>query len=162
LIFRKYRGAEVAVKKLKTQLTKEQLTEFAREASVMVGLRHPNILSPLPFSLFTPRSLSSPSSFPRLIFLTGEHILLFMGVCLEPQSLCIVTEFMSRGSLYDILQHKNANLPFPLIKSIFHLFFFPLFFPPSFPSPFIAYLYISSLFIIFLIFDTIQECWPIL
>lgn len=39
-----YRGTNVAVKKLKQQnLTKKQLDEFASEASVMVGLRHPRI-----------------------------------------------------------------------------------------------------------------------
>jgi hypothetical protein len=39
-----YRGTGVAVKKLKKQtMTKKQLDEFASEAAVMVGLRHPSI-----------------------------------------------------------------------------------------------------------------------
>ena len=39
-----YRGTSVAVKKLKKQsMTKKQLDEFAAEAAVMVGLRHPSI-----------------------------------------------------------------------------------------------------------------------
>lgn len=35
----------MAIKKLKSQqMTKAQVDEFAKEAAVMVGLRHPNIL----------------------------------------------------------------------------------------------------------------------
>lgn len=41
-----YRGADVAVKKLKAQkMTKAQLDEFAKESAVMIGLRHPIILT---------------------------------------------------------------------------------------------------------------------
>lgn len=43
-----------------------------------------------------------------------------MGVCVEPPELCIVTEFMPRGSLYDIIQNSDIVLPFPLIKSMLH------------------------------------------
>jgi serine/threonine protein kinase len=40
-----YRGADVAIKKLKKQnMGNQQLEDFAKEAMVMVGLRHPNIL----------------------------------------------------------------------------------------------------------------------
>lgn len=39
-----YRGAEVAVKKLKQQyMSKMEIENFLRESSVMVGLRHPSI-----------------------------------------------------------------------------------------------------------------------
>lgn len=39
-----YKGADVAVKKLKSQnMTKQQIDEFAKEAAIMVGLRHPSI-----------------------------------------------------------------------------------------------------------------------
>lgn len=39
-----YRGADVAIKKLKSQsMTKEQLCDFANEAMLMVGLRNPSI-----------------------------------------------------------------------------------------------------------------------
>eukprot|EP00026_Physarum_polycephalum_P000443 Phypoly_transcript_00444.p1 GENE.Phypoly_transcript_00444~~Phypoly_transcript_00444.p1 ORF type:complete len:909 (-),score=141.61 Phypoly_transcript_00444:1068-3794(-) len=79
-----YRGADVAIKKLKHQnMDKKQLQEFTQEAAIMVGLRHPNIL-------------------------------LFMGVCLEPAKLCIITELMSRGSLYDLLRDQNMEIPFNL------------------------------------------------
>lgn len=40
-----YRGADVAIKKLKKQnMGNQQLEDFAKEAMVMVGLRHPSIL----------------------------------------------------------------------------------------------------------------------
>lgn len=83
-----YRGADVAIKKLKHQkMTKSQLEEFQQEAAVMVGLRHPNIV-------------------------------LFMGVCVDPPELCIITEFMSRGSLYDVLHNDKLQLPFPLLRNM--------------------------------------------
>jgi serine/threonine protein kinase len=42
---KRYRGADVAVKKLKsTVMNQEQLDQFAKESSVMIGLRHPSIL----------------------------------------------------------------------------------------------------------------------
>eukprot|EP00026_Physarum_polycephalum_P001102 Phypoly_transcript_01103.p1 GENE.Phypoly_transcript_01103~~Phypoly_transcript_01103.p1 ORF type:complete len:774 (+),score=173.32 Phypoly_transcript_01103:1162-3483(+) len=83
-----YRGADVAIKKLKHQkMSKQQLEELAQEAAVMTGLRHPNIV-------------------------------LFMGVCLEPPDLCIITEFMSRGSLHDVLHNDKLQLPFPLLRNM--------------------------------------------
>ena len=42
----RYRGADVAIKKLKKQnMGNQQLEDLAKEAMVMVGLRHPNIRS---------------------------------------------------------------------------------------------------------------------
>jgi serine/threonine protein kinase len=35
-----------------------------------------------------------------------------MGVCLEPEKLCIITELMTKGSLYDILRDPQLELPF--------------------------------------------------
>jgi sterile alpha motif and leucine zipper-containing kinase AZK len=35
-----------------------------------------------------------------------------MGVCLEPEKLCIITELMSRGSLYDLLRDPQVELPY--------------------------------------------------
>lgn len=82
-----YRGADVAIKKLKSKaMNKTQLDEIAKESSVMIGLRHPNIL-------------------------------LFMGVCMEPE-LAIVTEFMPRGSLHDIIHNDRITLPLPLIRNM--------------------------------------------
>ncbi len=41
-----------------------------------------------------------------------------MGVCLEQPDLCIVTEFMPRGSLYDLIHEPYVQIPYPLIVSI--------------------------------------------
>lgn len=35
-----------------------------------------------------------------------------MGICVEPSNLCIITELMSKGSLYDILSERDIILPF--------------------------------------------------
>lgn len=37
-----------------------------------------------------------------------------MGACTQPGNLIIVTEFMERGSVYDLLHDKNEKLPFKL------------------------------------------------
>jgi serine/threonine protein kinase len=37
-----------------------------------------------------------------------------MGVSLEPEKLCIITELMARGSLYDILRDQQMEIPFTL------------------------------------------------
>ncbi|XP_076921750.1 uncharacterized protein LOC143583293 [Bidens hawaiensis] len=42
--------------------------------------------------------------------LRHPNILLFMGAVTSPQHLCIVTEFLIRGSLFQILQQKSARL----------------------------------------------------
>ncbi|KAI3687653.1 hypothetical protein L1987_81353 [Smallanthus sonchifolius] len=42
--------------------------------------------------------------------LRHPNILLFMGAVMSPQSLCIVTEFLPRGSLFRLLQRNTARL----------------------------------------------------
>lgn len=88
-VFRgEYRGADVCIKKLKMQkFSKQQRTLFAQEASIMVGLRHPNIV-------------------------------LFMGVCLVSPTYCIVTEYMHRGSLFDVIHNEKIRLNLPLILNM--------------------------------------------
>lgn len=41
-----------------------------------------------------------------------------MGVCLDPPEVCIITEFMSRGSLHDVLHNDKLQLPFPLLRNM--------------------------------------------
>eukprot|EP00002_Diphylleia_rotans_P011899 TRINITY_DN233_c0_g2_i11.p1 TRINITY_DN233_c0_g2~~TRINITY_DN233_c0_g2_i11.p1 ORF type:complete len:1491 (-),score=353.01 TRINITY_DN233_c0_g2_i11:2172-6428(-) len=75
-----WRGSEVAIKKLNfSKITKEALAEFDHEVSVMVELRHPNLV-------------------------------LYMAACVEPPNLCIVSELMQRGSLYDALHDERLDL----------------------------------------------------
>ncbi|XP_076959478.1 uncharacterized protein LOC143635556 [Bidens hawaiensis] len=42
--------------------------------------------------------------------LRHPNILLFMGAVISPQCLCIVTEFLPRGSLFKLLQRKTTKL----------------------------------------------------
>lgn len=76
-----YKGTEVAVKKLKSQ----QMTK--RQV----------------------QEFESESSV--MVGLRNPNIVLFMGVCLEPEKLCIVTEMMSRGDLGDIIRNNEIFLP---------------------------------------------------
>jgi len=72
-------GKVVAVKILSTQeLDEDMLNEFVKEISIMVTLRHPNII-------------------------------LFIGACTETGNLAVVTEFMARGSVMDIIHPKNGE-----------------------------------------------------
>lgn len=41
-----------------------------------------------------------------------------MGVCLERPELCIVTEYMPRGNLYDVLHDSSIKLPFNVIRNM--------------------------------------------
>lgn len=83
-----YRGADVAIKKLKFQdLQRHQIEEFTQEVSVMVGLRHPNIV-------------------------------LLMGACNEPPNLCIVTEYMPQGSLYSVIHNERLQFNESMMKNM--------------------------------------------
>jgi len=46
--------------------------------------------------------------------LRHPHILAFLGGCLEPPNLCFVTEFVSRGSLYNVLKNNEKELTWPI------------------------------------------------
>lgn len=73
----KYRGTEVAVKLVNASSCGDS---FAREASTLSKLRHPNII-------------------------------LYMGSCLDPRASqwAIVTEFVRRGSLWDVLREDALS-----------------------------------------------------
>lgn len=75
-----WRGAVVAVKKLTTTTVSEEFVqEFEKEVSLMRNLRSPNVLQ-------------------------------FLGSSFQPpNNVCIVMEYMQRGSLYGIL-HNPANV----------------------------------------------------
>lgn len=73
-----FRGTEVAIKKvLADKLSKEAIDELTKEAQIMSGLRHPNVV-------------------------------LFMGFC-NPPNVCMVFEFIKRGSLYDLLYRERRK-----------------------------------------------------
>lgn len=48
--------------------------------------------------------------------LRHPNVLLFMGACIKPP--CIVTEYMPRGSLYDVLHDDNIVLDWMLIQTM--------------------------------------------
>ena len=80
-----WRGAVVAVKKLNSSQMSE---EFVREYEREVYLM---------------RTLRAP------------NILQFLGSTFNPPDICIVMEYMSRGSLYNILHDESCTLEWPLI-----------------------------------------------
>ncbi|KNC54913.1 uncharacterized protein AMSG_10572 [Thecamonas trahens ATCC 50062] len=74
----RWRATPVAVKRTRTaDMNARQLREFIDESSMLMRLRHPNVV-------------------------------IFMGVTLEPPA--IVTEFMSRGSMYAVLHAPDLFL----------------------------------------------------
>jgi len=46
------------------------------------------------------------------------NIVMFLGACTQLPNLCIVLEFCSRGSLWNVLHDKNINMPWSLRKKI--------------------------------------------
>jgi len=46
--------------------------------------------------------------------LRHPNVLLFMGACTSPGNLAMITEMMPRGSVYDLLQNKDAKISFQL------------------------------------------------
>ena len=77
----KWNGSVVAVKQFTVRsMTEKQLNMFAAEVDILASLRHPNVL-------------------------------LFMGACTDSATpLCIVTEYVSGGSLFHALHDKNRSL----------------------------------------------------
>ena len=58
------------------------------------------------------------ASFKRevkmLSSLRHEHIVLFRGACVDLPHLCIVTELMSQGNLYNLLHDEDMDMPWKL------------------------------------------------
>mmetsp|Transcript_6895 Transcript_6895/g.14210 ORF Transcript_6895/g.14210 Transcript_6895/m.14210 type:complete len:1258 (-) Transcript_6895:1935-5708(-) len=47
--------------------------------------------------------------------LRHPNILLFMGACTKPPNLMIITEFMARGTLFDLLHRSNTRLTLKMV-----------------------------------------------
>ncbi|XP_071695955.1 serine/threonine-protein kinase STY17-like [Rutidosis leptorrhynchoides] len=47
-----------------------------------------------------------------------KNVVQFIGACTEPSKLCIVTEFMARGSIYNYLHKQNGSFKMPLLLKI--------------------------------------------
>uniref|UniRef100_A0A8K9V9Q1 Guanylate cyclase n=1 Tax=Oncorhynchus mykiss TaxID=8022 RepID=A0A8K9V9Q1_ONCMY len=57
-------------------------------------------------------SLSFPSlSFPpQMRDIQNEHLTRFIGACIDPPNICIITEYCPRGSLQDIMENESITL----------------------------------------------------
>eukprot|EP01121_Diplochlamys_sp_Union-15-3_P019357 TRINITY_DN7282_c0_g1_i2.p1 TRINITY_DN7282_c0_g1~~TRINITY_DN7282_c0_g1_i2.p1 ORF type:complete len:674 (-),score=78.95 TRINITY_DN7282_c0_g1_i2:61-1956(-) len=72
----------------------------------------------LPSNKFTQQSLLEFAREALMMkSLRHPNILQFLGACTDPPDICIVMEYMSRGSLYRII-HSKTLLPWHRIKSI--------------------------------------------
>ncbi|XVE94479.1 hypothetical protein REPUB_Repub02eG0012600 [Reevesia pubescens] len=47
-----------------------------------------------------------------------ENVVQFIGACTRPPSLCIVTEFMSGGSMYDLLHKQKSGFKLPFLLKV--------------------------------------------
>ncbi|KAM0057624.1 putative dual-specificity kinase TKL-Pl-4 family [Helianthus debilis subsp. tardiflorus] len=47
-----------------------------------------------------------------------KNVVQFIGACTEPTKLCIVTEFMAQGSIYNFLHKQNSSFKLPLLLKI--------------------------------------------
>uniref|UniRef100_A0A669CEB7 Guanylate cyclase n=1 Tax=Oreochromis niloticus TaxID=8128 RepID=A0A669CEB7_ORENI len=49
-------------------------------------------------------------SFSLSLYVQFNHLTRFIGACIDPPNVCIVTEYCPRGSLQDILENESINL----------------------------------------------------
>lgn len=55
--------------------------------------------------------------------LRHPHVILLIGACTEPSKpLCVVTEYMLNGSLFDVIHVRRVNLPLYMKLSIAKVF----------------------------------------
>ncbi|KAI7747313.1 hypothetical protein M8C21_013434 [Ambrosia artemisiifolia] len=47
-----------------------------------------------------------------------KNVVQFIGACTDPTKLCIVTEFMAQGSIYNFLHKQNGSFKLPLLLKI--------------------------------------------
>ncbi|XP_047315989.1 serine/threonine-protein kinase STY8-like [Impatiens glandulifera] len=47
-----------------------------------------------------------------------KNVLQFIGTCTRPPTLCIITEFMSRGSIYDFLHKQKGTFKLPTMLKV--------------------------------------------
>jgi serine/threonine protein kinase len=102
-----WKGVAVAVKKfIKQKLDERRMLEFRAEMAFLSELHHPNIVLFIGtlawvWHLVTSLSLTHPRDAPGLAA---------TGACMKPPNLCILTEFVKRGNLKDILSDPNIKL----------------------------------------------------
>uniref|UniRef100_A0A8B9EH97 Guanylate cyclase n=1 Tax=Anser cygnoides TaxID=8845 RepID=A0A8B9EH97_ANSCY len=57
-----------------------------------------------------PASRRCPFPPPQMRDIQFNHLTRFIGACIDPPNICIVTEYCPRGSLQDILENESINL----------------------------------------------------
>ena len=65
--------------------------------------------------------------------LQNDHVIRFVGACVDQPNACILTEYAQKGSLQDILENSDVTLDWMFKYSLLHdlvkvLIFFLLFF----------------------------------
>lgn len=70
-------------------------------------------------------ALSNPASIAEfqsevavLCTLAHPNILRFMGACVKPPNLMIITEFMARGTLFDVLHQSQMKVTWPMRRKM--------------------------------------------
>ena len=106
-----FRGAQVAVKKMRSplfmELTQNDIEEFRKEAYMMSRLRHPNIVLVMGISLVDQDPVKQPTtSFDGL----ASPMMKNNKDVKMKKTVCIITEYLEKGSLADIL-YGPSRLP---------------------------------------------------
>jgi len=107
----KIRGKEI---KLKERIGKGSFADVFRGEwrGISVAVKK------IPFNLLNDKNFLNDFNKESSIMNSLRHpnVLQFLGSCFIEKDMCIVTEFMSRGSVYKLLHSENFDLPFSLMK----------------------------------------------
>lgn len=49
-------------------------------------------------------------SYIQVKDLQNDHVVRFLGACIDPPNMCIVTEYCQKGSLQDVLENEQIKL----------------------------------------------------
>ncbi|XP_064949686.1 serine/threonine-protein kinase STY46 isoform X5 [Musa acuminata AAA Group] len=122
-----YRGTycsqDVAIKVLKPErVNVDMQREFAQEVFIMRLVLFVQLISII-FSTSSGLSVYSANSTISCLFrdfrkVRHKNVVQFIGACTKPPSLCIVTEFMSGGSVYDFLHKQKGVFKLPALLRV--------------------------------------------
>ncbi|GFN88712.1 guanylate cyclase [Plakobranchus ocellatus] len=107
-----YKGAIIAIKPLNRPnitINKPMLLEIKKGAIIAIKpLNRPNITINKPMLL----------EIKKMKDLQNDHIVRFIGSCIDPPNLCILTEYCPKGSLQDVLENDQIKLDWMFRYSI--------------------------------------------
>ncbi len=117
-----WKGTEVAVKTITSEVvTKEMQKNFIDEVSSVtaVAVHENSLFGTLPrwHMLYVLDKCNVMSQVRVMTALRHPNVVLFMAACTKPPKMCIVMEFMSLGSLYDVcimlkMPFCSSSIPF--------------------------------------------------